>query len=265
MTEQTGLQMTPERIEEYLQARQGDGLTENTLQTYRAKLNRIYEALPADDKTIYRGTIQALTDRFSEQGFSNQALNVLLATADSFVLWCERPELQASVRLDRGPTVQPELTRAEYLRLLSAAKTLDKEREYLIIKTIVLTGVTVSEVIALTVEAAQRGWLATGEETRRIPDVLRQELLRYARRNGLASGMLFRSAGGTSISRTYVTRAINSFAEPARVEESKCNPRCLRRLYQETQAKHRQMLLALIDQAEDRQLNDEQRIRGWAV
>ena len=63
-----------------------------------------------------------LVDSFRDQGWSNQAINVLLSAADNFVTWCEHPELQANVRLEREQTIQPEMSRAEYLRLLSAAK-----------------------------------------------------------------------------------------------------------------------------------------------
>ena len=51
--------------------------------------------------------------------------------------------------------VQPELTRAEYLRLLKAAKLKKSERTYFIIKTICCGGVHVQEIPELTLEAVQ--------------------------------------------------------------------------------------------------------------
>lgn len=245
---ETGLRITPEIIEEYLQARLEDGLTEETIQTYRGKLNKVYEFLPENDKTIYRGTIKSLAETLRENGFSAQATNVMLSTMDYFVLWCQRPELQARVRLETDPVVQPEITRAEYLRLLAAAKALGKERDYLIIKTIVLTGVRAAELVAMTVENAERGWVKCGEEIHRIPEALRRELLGYAKRNGILSGPLFRGNGEGGMCRSGVTRALNSLAGPAQVDEAKCNPRCLRRLYQDTQTQLRKMAQVLVDQ-----------------
>ena len=65
-----GLHITPELIENYLQARRSDGLAEETIQTYREKLYKVYDVLPDDSKTIYRGTIKSLAGTIRESGFS---------------------------------------------------------------------------------------------------------------------------------------------------------------------------------------------------
>ena len=181
------------------------------------------------------------------------------------MIWCQRPEFQACVRLEKERVIQPELTRAEYLRLLSAAKTAGKERDYLIIKTIALTGVRAAELVAMTVEDVERGRVTNGEENRRIPTVLRQELLDYAARNGILSGPLFRGNRETGMCRSRVTLALNSLAGPARVDEKKCNPRCLRRLYQQTQEQYQEMAQTIVDQARERMLENEQRVYGWGA
>lgn len=257
--------MTPELIEKYLQARRSDGLTEETIQNYRGKLNKVYNFLPEGSKTIYRGTIRSLAGTSLEHGFSTQATNVLLAAADGFVIWCGHPELQAFMRLERDPVIQPELTRTEYLRLLSAAKSAGKERDYLIIKTIVLTGVRAAELVAMTVEEAERGWVTNGEENRRIPAPLKQELLSFAKRNGILSGPLFRGNRETCMCRSSVTLALNSLSDIAQVDEKKCNPRCLRRLYQQTQEQYQEMAQTIVDQARERMLENEQRVYGWGA
>lgn len=260
-----GLHMTPELIEDYLQARRLDGLTEETIQTYRGKLNKVYGFLPEDDKTIYRGTIRSLAETIRERGFSNTATNVLLSAANMFVIWCQRPELQTSMRLENETVIQPEISRAEYLRLLSAAKAAGRERDYLIIKTIVLTGVRASELVAMTVEDAEHGWVTSRDENRRIPVILKQELLSFAKRNGILSGPLFRGNRETGICRSGVVLALNSLAGLAQVDEKKCNPRCLRRLYQQTQEQYQEMAQTIVDQARERMLENEQRVYGWGA
>ena len=260
-----GLRITPELIEEYLQARQADGLTEKTIQSYRWRLFKAYSLLPEEDKTIYRGTIRSLGEGYRERGFSVQATNGLLSALDNLVFWCQHPELQACERLEKESVIQPEITRAEYLRLLSAAKMLGKERDYLIIKIIALTGVSVSELISMTVENVERGWVKCGEELHRIPTALKQELLSYVKRNGIHNGPLFPGNSKGSLHRSRVTTTINSLAVPAHVDEGKCNPRCLRRLYQETQSQLREMAQALVDQSQERMIESEQRVYGWGA
>ena len=266
MDKSSGLKITPNLIEEYVASRTQDGLKSNTISTYRAKLHQMYDALP-EDKTIYRGTILSIADRMREDNYSMQAINVVLAIADSFVTWCGCPELQAVVRMKVEDSIQPEITRSEYLRLLSAAKRLDRERDYLIVKTIALTGANLTELLSLAREDVERGWLMSGAgESRRIPQALQEELLDYIERNDLSTGAIFRNLrDGSPISRIAVTHAVNSLARSAMVDDVKCNPRCLRKLYQETQAGYREMMQALVDQAQERQLEKEQRISGWST
>lgn len=62
-------------------------------------------------------------------------------------------------RLVSEPAVQPELTRAEYLRLLQAARALEKERAYLLVKVFALLGIRVGELPQVTVEQVKAGRL----------------------------------------------------------------------------------------------------------
>ena len=105
----------------------------------------------------------------------------------------------------RGEEPQPELTRSEYLRLLSAAKALGKERTYLLVKVFATTGITVQELPRLTVEAAQAGKVVTypnrvRQEVRISPCVGR-ELLEYAHSTGVASGPIFITRNGKTVNR----------------------------------------------------------------
>ena len=259
-----GLQINEELIEAYIGARRSDGLKPNSLSTYRAKLYQLQNLLP-EDKTIYRGAIKELGIQMHEEGYSAQAVNVFLATADSFVVWCGRPELQAAYRLKVEDSVQPEITRSEYLRLLSAAKRNGKERDYLIIKTIVLTGINIQELLLLTEDQVRTGWIESDSvDSIRIPEILRNELISYADRNVTDGGPIFRKMReGSALTRGGINHAVKSLAHSAKVDETKCNPRCLRKLYQDTQLHYHEMMQTLVDQAQERQLEKEQRISGW--
>ena len=102
-------------------------------------------------------------------------------------------EFQLTGRLSCGRDAQLELTRSEYLRLLSTARALRQERVYLLIKLFTSTGLPVHELEQVTVEAAGEGVLLLPGEAmpQRLPDCLRRELLDYARRQGISSGPIF--------------------------------------------------------------------------
>lgn len=63
--------------------------------------------------------------------------------------------------------------------------------------------------------------------------------------------------------RTQVTGEIRSLCRDARVPEEKGNPRCLRRLWQETQDAIRVSVDQLVVQAFDQMMEAEQFSVGW--
>ena len=163
--------------------------------------------------------------------------------------------------------VQPELTRTEYLRLLSAARVLGKERAYLLVKVFACTGMTVRHLSLLTVEAVEENRLVLPVNGLRrivhIPAPLRQELRDYIRREGISSGPVFVTRNGRQYNRTAVNAVIQSLARDARVSPEKCNPRCLRKLYRSTQESIQASFALLMEQAHERLLETEQLTTGW--
>ena len=154
---------------------------------------------------------------------------------------------------------RPELTRGEYLRLLSTARVLEKERLYLLVKVFGSTGLSVGELPRLTAEALD----GRGPSPVRLPPPLAEELRGYAARQGITAGPVFRSRNGQPMRRTQVTGEIRSLCRDARVPEEKGNPRCLRRLWQKTQDAIRISVDQLVVQAFDQMMEAEQFSVGW--
>ena len=131
-----------------------------------------------------------------------------------------------------------ELTRNEYERLLAAAHGLGRERLALLMETICATGIRVSEVKYLTVEAAERGRaeiaLKGKIRTILIPGKLRRKLLKYARKNKTASGEIFLTRSGKGLSRKQIWAEMKAICEKAGVAPSKVFPHNLRHLFART-------------------------------
>ena len=166
-------------------------------------------------------------------------------------------------------TPQPELTRTEYLRLLQAAKLLDKERGYLLVKLFATTPLNVQELDKVTVEAVTEGQILTKpngvKALVKFPACLQEELLHFARREGRLTGPLFVTKEGKPLNRTYVCTIIRQLCPAAQVSEEKGNPRCLKRLYQNTLATIESNVALLVEQALERQLETEQMTVGWEI
>ena len=258
--------VTREAIQEYLKALSARGRSTATVKMYTAKLRAFYDYLPPD-KLVFPETLSAWRDILLKHGYSPGTVNTHLSAANGLLEHMGHRDLQLLERLETEPDAQPELTRTEYLLLLQTAKALERERTYLMVKAFALTGVRVGELALVTAEAVETGrLLLTFSGERRyvpIPGCLRQELSDYMARQGIRSGPVFLSRNGHVLRRTQVTSEIQALAHDARVEASKCTPRCLRKLCLVTQTEIEHSVRLLAEQSYERMLDTEQLAVGW--
>lgn len=152
-----------------------------------------------------------------------------------FLGWqdCRVKHLKLQRRLFRD--AGRELTKEEYERLVAAAERTGKERLALLMESICGTGIRVSEVRYLTVEAAQRGKAVVSLKgkirTILIPNKLCRKLLKFAKKNKIASGEIFLTRNGNSLSRKQIWAEMKAICEQAGVEPSKVFPHNLRHLF----------------------------------
>lgn len=134
-------------------------------------------------------------------------------------------------------------------------------------KLFATTGIGVQEIVNVTVEAAQTGSVVTfpnrNRQEIRIPPCVQGEILSYAKENGIQSGPVFLTRQGTPLGRTSISNMVPRISKDARVEESKCTPRCLQKLYEDTQKNIRANVAVMLQMTYDRMLEQEQVIYGW--
>ena len=265
----TGEYITPERIEEFLDNLRRKHRGESSLVNYRRNLTGFYNWLP-EDKVI-DGEMGNRWRRWmiDEKGFSNRTVNTQVSCLNTFLRYIGHRDWQVDEFVWEGNDVQPELSRAEYLRLLSAAKHMGKERSYLLIKTMGGAGVRVQEMPQMTAEAVNSGSVKldshNGQRLRimRIPAVLREELLDYIRRQKIVSGAVFLARDGKPLSRSAIHHYVNIVSQEAKVEPEKANPRCLWKMYQNTQDGIQASVNVLILQTYEHMMEQEQLSIGW--
>ena len=172
------------------------------------------------------------------QGYAPITINAKLSALNGlfkFLGWedCRVKFLKIQRRMFRE--VSRELTRSDYDRLLSAARELGRERLALLMETICATGIRVSEVKYITVEAAQRGKaeIALKGKIRVIllSAKLCRKLLKYAKKQKTASGAIFRTKSGKEICRRQIWAELKGLSKHAGVESSKVFPHNLRHLF----------------------------------
>ena len=176
-----------------------------------------------------------------ERGLAPATINSMLAALNKFSAvfgWieCRVKPLRIQRRMFRDAS--RELTRQEYIRLLDTARTLGRERLELLLETICATGIRVSEVRYITVEAACRGRteISLKGKIRMIllPSKLCRKLLKYAKKKRIASGEIFLTRGGRSLSRKQVWTEMKTICGRAGVAAKKVFPHNLRHLFART-------------------------------
>ena len=101
--------------------------------------------------------------------------------------------------------------------------------------TLCATGIRISELCYITVAAAQQGKstisLKGKIRTILLPGKLRRKLLKYAQKQKIASGAIFRTRSGRELSRRQIWAELKGLCKHACVEPSKVFPHNLRHLF----------------------------------
>lgn len=176
--------------------------------------------------------------KYLENNYAVRSVNSMLAAINcmfSFLGWQELKVKAVKLQQQIYCPEEKELTRAEYTRLCNAAKRVHNERLNLILQTICGTGIRVSELQYITVEAVKQSeaTVSCKAKTRSVFIVkeLKKKLLRYAGEQGIKSGMIFVTRTGKPLSRTNIWREMKALCEEADVNPEKVFPHNLRHLF----------------------------------
>ena len=144
-------------IEEYINGLRRKQHPFDSRKTYRRALQLFCDSLPesmeVDGSTLLRWRKELL-----EKGYAARTINVSVSVVNSFLNWLGHREFQLTDRLELEESEPSDITRAEYLRLLRAAREQGKERAYLWIKLFAATGIQIQALRYVTVEAVTDGY-----------------------------------------------------------------------------------------------------------
>ena len=187
------------------------------------------------------------------RGYAPRTINSMLAAVNSFFRfagWNIKVKfLKIQRQLFRDAT--RELNRAEYTQLLAAARSNGQGRLALIMETLCATGIRISELRYITVAAVQQG-KATISLKGKIRTILLstklcRKLLKYAKKQKIATGEIFLTSSGKGISRRQVWHELKRLCAAAGVESSKVFPHNFRRLFAVTYYKASRDIARLAD------------------
>ena len=189
------------------------------------------------DKDITKEIVIAYK-KYLQEKYAVRSINSKIASINSlfsFLGWFELKVKSLKLQHQVFCPEEKELTKAEYARLCKTAEKNHNERLSLILQTICGTGIRVSELRFITVEAVKSSEaivsLKCKTRTVFIVKELKKKLLRYAAKQNIKSGMIFVTRTGNPVSRTNIWREMKALCVEADVNPQKVFPHNLRHLF----------------------------------
>ena len=222
-------------FENYLRS---DEKSENTIEKYLRDVRAF--CMFANSREISKAIVMEFKTSLVEN-YEVTSANSMIAAVNAFLRfmgWVDCCIKQFKVQKKAFCSEEKELTKAEYIRLVNVAKAEGNERLNLILQTICGTGIRVSELQFITVEAVRKGEAVVSckNKTRTVFIVreLQKKLLNYIKTKGITTGCIFITKSGKPMSRCNIWREMKALCEQAGVSPDKVFPHNLRHLFART-------------------------------
>ena len=217
-----------------------------TIQKYTRALARFFAESPAPagsppDAAPTREAVMAWRDHLSAGGYAAATVNAMLAGINEYQESIDNPAGKAKP-LKRQRRVfcdsARELTKPEYFRLLNAARETNNKRTQLLLDTICSTGIRVSELHYITVDAIRRhrASIRCKGKCRDIllPAALCHRLQKWCKKQHIHTGPAFINRSGGPLNRVTVWKLLKALCSRAQVAWKKVFPHNLRHLFAKT-------------------------------
>ncbi len=231
-----GNMITEKQITAFAVYLKSEEKSENTIKKYIRDVQKFTTYMNGAE--ITKDAVIAYKQSLMDGGYAVRSINSMLASLNSlfsFMGWYELRVKSLKVQQQVFRFEEKELTKAEYARLCQTAEKKQNSRLNLILQTICGTGIRVSELQFITVEAVRRGeaTVSLKGKTRSIFIVrdLQKKLLRYISEQKITSGAVFVTRTGKPMSRTNIWREMKNLCMEAEVNPEKVFPHNLRHLF----------------------------------
>lgn len=180
----------------------------------------------------------AFKEYLKEKRYTATSINSMLAAVNRFltIFGYDHWRLRY-LRIQKSLFAQKdrELKRKEYEQMVQTAKQGTDKRLLMILQTICVTGIRVSELRAITVESLKCGQASIRSKGKNrmilLPKSLCKALKEYCREQNICSGLVFITRNGRSIDRSNIWRMMKRLAQKAKVQAQKVFPHNLRHLF----------------------------------
>ena len=191
------------------------------------------------EQNVTREVVMAYKRYLQMKEYAVRSINSMLESLNSllnFLGWSDCRVKSIKQQKQTYCAEEKELSKAEYMRLLEAAKK--KPQLQLVMQTICGTGIRVSELRFFTLEEVKRGTVIVNckgkTRTILIPGKLRKLLVDYAKKEKIRSGVIFITRNGKPLNRSCIWAQMKALCKDTGVNPGKVFPHNLRKLFART-------------------------------
>lgn len=240
-------------IERYIDQLRSEEKADATLEKYRRDIYAFFHFLPSNKKLEKRILID-YKNYLKSREYALASINSMLVAVNGFVSYLGAPECRVKLFKQQRSTFcdqSRELTKEKYLRLVRTAERKGDNRLALLLQTICSTGIRVSELKHITVQALknQEAQVQSKGKLRKIllPKILCVRLLQYCKEHSIPNGSVFLSRNGSPLERTNIWASMKKLYAAAGVAAKKVFPHNLRHLFARTFYRQHRDIVRLAD------------------
>ncbi len=227
--------ITAAHIEQFQAKLVEDEKSKATIEKYLRDVRAFFAF--AGEETVTKETAMRYKEHLKGK-YKPASINSMLAAMNRFFKemgWFDCIVKALKIQREAFRSKERELSKAEYFRLLEAAKEQKNTRLYLLMETLCSTGIRISELPFITVEAVQSGRaivsLKGKTRTVLLPAALRLELKHYIKEKSLKNGSIFVTKTGRPMDRSNILHDMKALCDAAGVNRNKVFPHNLRHLF----------------------------------
>lgn len=219
-------------IEEYKRELCNRELSESTIKKYIKDVTDFLHY--AGDKEVTQEILIKYKKHMIEK-FKTSTVNTKITIINNFLEFMEIDIKVKQEREQKKNVLDNVLSENDFDRLIRMSVTRGRPRARIVMLSLYYTGVRVSELQFLTVDALKRGYMDIENKGkhRRVPicSKLSKELKKYIKDEGITEGHIIVNARGNSLSRSYIFKELKWIGGQARVKKSKVYPHSFRHLF----------------------------------
>ncbi len=216
-------------------------LSETTVRTYLRYVKQFVVFL--DGRPVTKRMVLRFRDELITHGYKITTINLAIIAVNRFLQYSDNSSCRIrTLKCQRRQSLENVITEEEYHSLLSCARENGDIKYYAIMKTLALTGIRISELGCITIQALEQGYTRVQNKgkTREIylSDSLIILLKEYCRRENITKDAVFRGRKGKAIGREAVWKQLKTIAEQAGVKREKVYPHSFRHFFAQNYMKH---------------------------